>query len=402
MRALFTVVGWPTHYFPMVPLAWAFRAAGHEVRVAGEAGLAEAITSSGLPAVAVGEDVELGQMYRTVLGGLRDRRTGQTATLGNWKQTRDHGLDGANAIMQRILFAVADAMMPDLAAFARSWQPDLVVWDPSTFAGGIVARHLGVLSVRHLWGPDIVRASNLDTEWIPEFQDLFARYGVDWTEGLDDLTVDPCPARLQVIDAPGRLPARYVPYNGPGGVPRWLWEPPRKPRVCVTWGTGTTHVSGKDLFLVPHFLHALAGSDLEIVVTLSPAAAASLDRLPANARVVQMQPLHLLLPTCSAIVHQGGGGTTLTAALAGVPQVVLPQLPDQYISAAKLAEAGAGRQAGTGDAALAMIGEDVAEVLGDPRYGRAAAALREDMMAQPSYAQIAADLASRTQHTLSR
>ncbi|MEU7742781.1 nucleotide disphospho-sugar-binding domain-containing protein [Nonomuraea sp. NPDC049158] len=395
MRVLFAVIGWPTHYYPMVPLAWAFRAAGHEVRVASTEGLSEAIVASGMAPVRVGADVDLGAMYRSVLGELRDPEQGQTASLGSYEQTRDRGLDGANAVMQRIQLAVTETMVPELAEFARCWRPDVVVWDSGTFAGGVVARHLGSLSVRHTWGPDIVRASGLDSQWIPGFQDLFRRFGVAEEDGLDDLTVDPCPNSLQVVDMPERLPVRYVPYNGPGGVPRWLWAPPEGPRVCVTWGTGTTHVSSEELFLVPQILQALAGTDVEVVVAVNPNAAARLEAVPGNVRVVEMLPLNLLLPTCSAIVHQGGGGTTLTAALMGVPQLVLPQLPDQYIGAAKLAEIGAGREIGTDESALAALGKDLAAVLDDPGYGAAATRLREEMLAQKDYGQIAGELAAR-------
>ncbi|MFF4896464.1 glycosyltransferase [Streptomyces sp. NPDC001068] len=44
----------------------------------------------------------------------------------------------------------------------------------------------------------------------------------------------------------------------------------------------------------------------------------------------------------AAVVHHGGAGTTTTAALAGVPQVVVPQIVDQPHWAAQVAELGVG------------------------------------------------------------
>ncbi|GAA2782760.1 glycosyltransferase [Kitasatospora paracochleata] len=44
----------------------------------------------------------------------------------------------------------------------------------------------------------------------------------------------------------------------------------------------------------------------------------------------------------AAVVHHGGAGTTTTAALAGAPQVVVPQLVDQPYWAARIAELGIG------------------------------------------------------------
>ena len=44
----------------------------------------------------------------------------------------------------------------------------------------------------------------------------------------------------------------------------------------------------------------------------------------------------------AAVVHHGGAGTTTTAALAGVPQVLVPQIVDQPHWARRVAELGIG------------------------------------------------------------
>ena len=49
-----------------------------------------------------------------------------------------------------------------------------------------------------------------------------------------------------------------------------------------------------------------------------------------------------LFPRVAALVHHGGAGTTTTAALAGVPQVVVPQIVDQPHWARRVAELGIG------------------------------------------------------------
>src|SRR6202012_4075036 len=55
MKVMFIPWGQATHYFFMVPLVWAFRAAGDEVRVASQPGAAEAIKRSGMSVTVVGE-----------------------------------------------------------------------------------------------------------------------------------------------------------------------------------------------------------------------------------------------------------------------------------------------------------------------------------------------------------
>jgi vancomycin aglycone glucosyltransferase len=49
-----------------------------------------------------------------------------------------------------------------------------------------------------------------------------------------------------------------------------------------------------------------------------------------------------LFPRVAAVVHHGGAGTTTTAAVAGVPQVVVPQIVDQPHWARRVAELGIG------------------------------------------------------------
>ncbi|GAA3393264.1 glycosyltransferase [Streptomyces roseoviridis] len=49
-----------------------------------------------------------------------------------------------------------------------------------------------------------------------------------------------------------------------------------------------------------------------------------------------------LFPRVAAVIHHGGAGTTTTAARAGVPQVLVPQIVDQPYWAARVAELGIG------------------------------------------------------------
>ena len=59
MRVLFVANPEKAHLLAMVPLAWALRTAGHEVRVAGQPAFADLITQAGLTAVPVGRDADL-------------------------------------------------------------------------------------------------------------------------------------------------------------------------------------------------------------------------------------------------------------------------------------------------------------------------------------------------------
>ena len=52
--------------------------------------------------------------------------------------------------------------------------------------------------------------------------------------------------------------------------------------------------------------------------------------------------LQALLTRVAAAVHHGGAGTTTTAAMAGAPQVVIPQVYDQHYWAQRVQELGIG------------------------------------------------------------
>lgn len=72
---------------------------------------------------------------------------------------------------------------------------------------------------------------------------------------------------------------------------------------------------------------------------------AELDRHVAGADdilAVKAVPHHAVLPRVAAIVHHGGAGTTTAAARAGVPQVILPHLLDQYYWAHRIERLGLG------------------------------------------------------------
>jgi vancomycin aglycone glucosyltransferase len=64
--------------------------------------------------------------------------------------------------------------------------------------------------------------------------------------------------------------------------------------------------------------------------------------LPEGVTTVGAVPHGLLFPRMAAIVHHGGAGTTSTAARAGVPQLVVPHLLDQFYWADRVERLGLG------------------------------------------------------------
>jgi vancomycin aglycone glucosyltransferase len=75
---------------------------------------------------------------------------------------------------------------------------------------------------------------------------------------------------------------------------------------------------------------------------------AGLDRYTTSADdilTVGSVPHRAVFPRVAAVVHHGGAGTTTAAAAAGVPQVILPHLLDQYYWAHRIERLGLGPRA---------------------------------------------------------
>jgi vancomycin aglycone glucosyltransferase len=75
---------------------------------------------------------------------------------------------------------------------------------------------------------------------------------------------------------------------------------------------------------------------------------ASLDQYLAPADdilTIGALPHHAIFPRVAAVVHHGGAGTTTSAARAGVPQVILPHVLDQYYWGHRIERLGLGPRA---------------------------------------------------------
>jgi UDP:flavonoid glycosyltransferase YjiC (YdhE family) len=378
MRIVFTPVSGLAHLFSMVPLARACRAAGHDVRVASLPELTHVTVGTGLPAVQVGHTIE---NALRLPGGHRLTRPSDEEEA---RRNRDGRLEG--------LTTVARVMAADLLRFAERWRPNLVITDPLVFAAPLVSATSGIPLIRHVWGPDIWRGfshpmqgkpadGDAGEQWPAGLIELYDRFGVAVRNDHATGTVDPWPTSLQLPGTPGRIPMRYVPYNGAAVAPDWVLDRPSRPRVCVTWGTTTTILGGEDLS--PLVVEALASLDIEVVLALGSVDREKLGAVPGNIRVAENLPLHLLMPTCDAIVNQAGAGTLLTAACHGVPQVLIPQTAESPFNAAHFSKSGAGLTLNANEADTESIRAAVTGALTDDTIRAAAHRLRDEIAATP-------------------
>ncbi|MEV4636643.1 nucleotide disphospho-sugar-binding domain-containing protein [Actinoplanes sp. NPDC049548] len=397
MRVLFTASNWPGHYFCMTPLGWALQAAGHDVRVACPAPQAAAISRAGLTPVPVLDSPDMMRMslmmhYGEAVSGDRQAPGLPLHPYTGQPVSRLDEFDFATeappfwAACEDVVRRSYDGAV----AFARSWRPDLVCHDLMTPEGALAAELTGVPSVYHppgLFGTvETERGVDLGD---PDPSGSFARYGLEpWSGTRIRFAVDPSPGSVALpFGDTVRRGMRYVPYNGPGGVPQWLRRTPGTRRVCVLWGSSAVGAAVQ----VPALraaVQAAAERGAEVVLTTTPDQLAALGELPPTVRALRNFPLHLLLATSDAIVHHGSVNCLMSAAAAGVPQVGLPLTDEQIAVTRRMAGTGAAVSVPALSAGAEQAREAVHRVLDDPAYAAAASRLSAEMARQPAPADL--------------
>ncbi|MCP2341098.1 nucleotide disphospho-sugar-binding domain-containing protein [Actinomadura rupiterrae] len=383
MRVLLAT--WPTasHYFTLVPPAWALRAAGHEVMFVSAPGVEGAAMRSGLTLSVAGEELDLASVW-----------AGFTKRPGSDKAEHEK----RRAARAFEMFALgAREMAGPVLDLAREWRPDLILFEPRMYAAVRAAKILGVPAVRVLPGPDYTLARDADER---EARDrLFAELGISGADPFGDLTLDPCPPSMQIDD--GGLVARqrmqFIPYAGPSVIPAWLAEPPERPRVFISLGSMVSTILGNMNFVHEAIL-AIASLDVEVLAGVFGGQADLLGELPGNVRVAEDVPLHLMLPSCDAVVHHGGGGTTLTTVAGGVPQLILASGGDTVLNARRTVASGAGASIPAWESTPAEIGKAVADVLAAPSLRDAARRVAAENRAQPHTSEVVARLETLAAH----
>ncbi|MEU7865159.1 nucleotide disphospho-sugar-binding domain-containing protein [Dactylosporangium sp. NPDC049140] len=373
MRVLFTLAAAEAHLYPLVPLGWALRAAGHSVLMATSADFVPAVTATGLPVAAVAEEVDL-------VGWLRPPGPPAGAAPAGPPSPPSPGEMAART--GRRFGELAVRALPGTRELVGRWRPDLVVAEPAEFAGPAAATEAGLPWVRHQWGLP------LRPELAANGAEAVVAGGGAWAGPAR--TLDVCPDSVQYPGVDGGLRMRYVPFNGTAVLEPWLLEAPTRPRVLLTLGT----ILPRDERAEPlwrRLLDRLTGLGAEVLIAVPDRHRESLGPLPDGVRAGRV-PLFQALAGCSMIVHHGGSGTAMTAMAAGVPQVILPHFADQFGNAERFAAVGAARALAPHEATDAELREACEAVLTDPRHRQAARAVADENAAAPDPHEIAGRL----------
>ena len=370
MRALFATQPGSGHWRPLLPLATALDAAGHEVAFATTPVACAAIAGYGFRCFPAGVDEWLVDAQPTPEGA--PNRPAQAAAV--W--------------LDVFVDSRARRSLPDLLAVCHEWRPDLLVRELTEFAGCVAAERLGLPDAAvqvGAWRPD------LHALVAPALDRLRAEVGLppdpDLAASFRCLLLSPVPPSFQDPACPlpsTAHPMRYVPFDhGPGGegrVPDWVEAIGDRPVVYATLGTTYNRTPG----VIPAILAGLRDEPVDLVLTVgADQDPAALGEQPPHVRIERYVPQSLLFPHCDLVVCHGGFGTVLTALAHGLPLVVLPIAADQPDNARRGAECGVAVVVGPGARTPEAIRAATRAALGDARYRQNAERLRDEVRAMP-------------------
>ncbi|GLZ42904.1 glycosyltransferase [Actinokineospora sp. NBRC 105648] len=368
MKILFSSLAAHGHTYPMLPLAIAAKAHGHQVVFATHESFHRTLATLGF------EPESAGTPVWTAFVEAAGHRPNPAELTG-----AEAGRLAAAVFGDRL----PDGIATDLAPVLARHRPDLVVWGAANAGADIAARAAGIPSICHGFG----RAG-----WPADLSEVAARHGVapyEFSPGLvaGQVYLDIFPPSLQdkafLDGSADRLPLRPVAFSEPGELPLT-----GRPLVYLTLGTA---------FGSPGVLRAaidgLAATGVHVLVATGPTVdAAGLGPLPDRVTVQSWVPQADLLPRVDLVVHHGGAGTTLGAAAAGVPQLFLPQGADQFTNSDAVVGIGAGRALTREEVSAGSITGAAATLLDDRATALAARGLAEEIAAMPAPAAVAARL----------
>jgi UDP:flavonoid glycosyltransferase YjiC (YdhE family) len=338
MRILLTSFGTRGDVQPLLALGKALRDRGHAVTFVGPPDFADWSRSLGLECVSVG-------------GSMREFVERVTDERGRVKLSA-----GLNVVAEvyRALYAPLEPLAPGC---------DVIVGSGLTEAGASLAEKYGkryhfvalcpqiipsaeypnpLLSTRMLprwlnrvtWWlgarmTNVVMRKPINSErarlGLPPITDPWARTLSQWMLLAADPMLAPLPSDLSglrvtqtgawFLPEPEELPADVEAFLAAGPAPIYVGfgsMRDARPRETTRTLLDAAHLAGARLLI------SRGWAELGNI------------ELPSSALVIGPVPHGKLFPRCAGVVHHGGAGTTAAAARAGVPQVIVPHIADQF------------------------------------------------------------------------
>ncbi|HXL18130.1 MAG TPA: hypothetical protein VN961_11490, partial [Streptosporangiaceae bacterium] len=261
MRVAFACWPAPAHLYPLVPLAWALRSAGHEVTLVSHPDIAAEAVACGLPFKSLCSQDEIPPLKGPAAEFPAAREAVQRITealkipdddLGRWGITTTGFIP---SMWEFIPYGGSprDPMpvMDNMVAFFRAWRPDLVIWDPCMPGAAVAARAAGAQQAR-IYGTDYMGwcqdtytrlvsqpgAAQVPSPLGETVRGMAEKYDVEVDHDIlyGQWTVDMIPPGLNFPVNTRKTLMRWVPFTGQTAMPDWLYPVPERPRVALSLG----------------------------------------------------------------------------------------------------------------------------------------------------------------------
>ncbi|MGW0893904.1 glycosyltransferase [Saccharopolyspora sp. NPDC002578] len=344
MRVLLATIGSRGEVQPVVALALRLRALGHDARVSVPPDFRDRIEDLGMPVVDLGPRMRAAESW-DLSSPDGKRRAAQEAVAAQFGTLREAARDcevlvGCGAVMVAArsvaqLLGIGHVHAQFCPATLPSPHHAPAPWPgwPQDAAG----------DHRDAWAAD---AQRWEDTWGAALNAHRVDAGLAPVEDVRDhvltdqpwLAADPVLGPWPEPGDPGvvQTGAWLLPGGGPLPVAVKSFLDDGAPPVY--FGLGSMPAPGGDVGRV--VLAAAREAGRRVIVSRGWAEL-DLDR-GGDLLVVGEVDHQVLFPRVAAVVHHGGAGTTTTAARAGVPQVVLPQVYDQHYWARRVEDLGIG------------------------------------------------------------
>lgn len=378
MRVLVTFLPGTGSLRPVLPLAQALRARGHEVALCSSPASRPAAEQQSLPFFAAGLDWDTSDpRYIEVL----------CAAAGGLTLPPLRGMARLAWVTNELFIgAAATRMLPDVVRIAGDWSVDLIVRQSLEYSGCVAAERLG-----------LPHASIADAAHSALDRRHESAAALDGLRSSVALPPDPdgamvyrylhlcfTPPRFDGPDAVFPPTACFLRHTNPAlageEMPAWVDELEACPTVLVSMGTVFHRTAGA----YEAVLEGLRDEPVNLVV------AAGFDQdpgrfgpQPPHVRLEPYLPLAALLPRCGLFITHGGFNSVKESLSAGVPMVLLPISADQPYSAERCAALGVGVALGPEERTASDVRRAAQTVLADPAYRRRAQEMQREMAGLP-------------------
>ena len=375
MRVLFSSTWGYGHVFPMVPLAQACLAAGHDVLWVASEPAGPLLEAAGIPYSAAGLDAQ----------GVRDVTRRNALHI----QTLPPQDRAAFAFPHMFGAWATPAMAAQLLPLAHEWRPDLLVHEAAELAAPLVGAVLDLPTVTHSFGGAV--PPSFLTEAGSRLEHLWSGHGLVPPQHAGCFRsgyLDICPASVQPIDPvhiPARQALRPVPWTGPRAeaLPAYLQHDGR-PLVYLTLGTVNNHAP-----VLTTAVEALGALPVRVLVTVGlDGDPAVFGAQPRHVTIERWVPQSQVLEHCDVVASHAGSGTFLGALAAGLPQLCLPQAADQFRNASAGVRRGAALALVPDVATGEAIASAVMRLLDERSFRKAAEEVSAEIAAMPSPAEV--------------